>query len=85
MLAELNKDKALSKLQAQMVAEKIRVALSEPYLFTISFDTQQDKSVEHRCTGSIGIIVFNGSEGNQEDIMKWADETMYDGKIQDVI
>jgi GGDEF domain-containing protein len=41
---------------------------------------QADSIVEHRCTGSIGIVVFSGSEGSQEDIMKWADVAMYEAK-----
>lgn len=29
---------------------------------------------------SIGVVVFNGTEGSQEDMMKWADVAMYEAK-----
>jgi diguanylate cyclase (GGDEF)-like protein len=80
MLAELDADKAISTTQAAIVAEKIRAVLSEPYQFTISHTDQSDTLVEHRCTVSIGVLVFNGSEGSQDDIMKWADAAMYEAK-----
>ena len=80
ILAELDADKSISTTQAAIVAEKIRAVLSEPYRFTISHTDQPDTLDEHRCTASIGVLVFNGSEGSQEDIMKWADAAMYEAK-----
>lgn len=80
MLAELDQDKAVSIVHAHVVAEKIRTSLSEPYTFAIAQNTSPDTTIEHRCTGSIGVMVFNGSEGSQEDIMKWADVAMYQAK-----
>lgn len=80
MLNELDKDKSVSIEQAAIVAEKIREALSQPYIFTIYHAGQADVTVEHCCTGSIGVMVFNGSEGSQDDIMKWADVAMYEAK-----
>jgi diguanylate cyclase (GGDEF)-like protein/PAS domain S-box-containing protein len=80
VLNELDKDKAISIEQATIVAEKIREALSQPYVFNVYHSGQADTTVEHRCTGSIGILVFNGSEGSQEDMMKWADTAMYEAK-----
>jgi FOG: GGDEF domain len=80
MLNELDKKKSVSIEQAAIVAEKIREALSQPYIFTIYHAGQENKTVEHCCTASIGVMVFNGSEGSQDDIMKWADATMYEAK-----
>lgn len=80
LLAELDADKAISTSQAAIVAEKIRAVLSESYMFTIQHEAKADSTVEHLCTGSIGVVVFSGSEGNQEDIMKWADVAMYEAK-----
>jgi diguanylate cyclase (GGDEF)-like protein/PAS domain S-box-containing protein len=80
MLAELDEDQSIATLQAEIVAEKIRITLSEPYVFTILHNAQPDTTVEHRCTSSIGVMVFNGSEGDQDDIMKWADAAMYKAK-----
>lgn len=80
LLAGLDTDKTTSITQAEIVAEKIRASLSEPYLFKIAHTSQPDTNVKHSCTGSIGVMVFNGSEGSQEDIMKWADAAMYEAK-----
>lgn len=81
MLAELGENKVVSTNQAAIVAEKIRAVLSEPYRFSLAHDdAQTDTTVEHRCTGSIGVMVFNGNEGSQDDFMKWADAAMYEAK-----
>lgn len=80
LLGELNQDKSMLNSQATIVAEKIREVLSEPYVFTIAKRGQIDLSIEHRCTGSIGIVIFNGSVDRQEDLIKWADTAMYEAK-----
>lgn len=80
MLCELGEDKAESTLQARAVAEKIRATLSEPYLLHVEQDGMNDTTVEHRCTVSIGIALFINHIGSPDDIMKWADEAMYQAK-----
>lgn len=80
MLAQLEEDREMSKSQAEMVAEKIRSALSEPYLLKVSYEGASDTTVEHHCTASIGVVLFIGDEASQDDIMKWADEAMYQAK-----
>lgn len=80
ILAELDEDKAASTAQAAIVAEKIRAVLSEPYVFTINHEGQADITVEHRCTASVGVMMFIDDEFSQDDIMKLADATMYQAK-----
>jgi diguanylate cyclase (GGDEF)-like protein/PAS domain S-box-containing protein len=80
MLSDLDKDKAESVAQAGNVAEKIRVTLAEPYALTIQPDGEAKTTVEHHCTSSIGVVVFNNYEASQEDILKWADMAMYQAK-----
>jgi diguanylate cyclase (GGDEF)-like protein/PAS domain S-box-containing protein len=80
VLNELDVDKTASTALAGTVAEKIRTALSAPYLLTISKDGKTDIVVEHRCTVSIGVVVFINHELSQDDILKWADATMYIAK-----
>ncbi|MDH4216334.1 MAG: diguanylate cyclase [Gallionella sp.] len=36
--------------------------------------------MEHRCTSSIGAVVFFGHETSKENILKWADMAMYQAK-----
>lgn len=80
LLNELDMDKTLATSQAEIVAEKIRAALSGLYTLTNTHADQSITLVEHSCTGSIGVVVFSGSQGNQDDIMKWADSAMYEAK-----
>jgi diguanylate cyclase (GGDEF)-like protein/PAS domain S-box-containing protein len=80
MLNELNPDKALSIGQAELVAEKIRARLSEPYLLSVKREGQAETIVEHLCTVSIGVSLFINHEAAQDDILKWADAAMYQAK-----
>ncbi len=43
---------------AAHVADKIRTSLSEPYLLRVHRDTILEKTIEHRCSASIGVYVF---------------------------
>ena len=80
MLGELDEDKAASAAQAEIVAEKIRTTLSEPYVLTIRQEGNVETTVEHRCTSSIGMVLFINHEASPEDILKWADMAMYQAK-----
>jgi diguanylate cyclase (GGDEF)-like protein/PAS domain S-box-containing protein len=80
MISELYVGKDESTAQAAIVAEKIRAVLSAPYRLTVQREGQPECCVEHYCTVSIGIVVFINHQGSQEDILKWADEAMYQAK-----
>jgi diguanylate cyclase (GGDEF)-like protein len=69
-----------SKLQATIVAEKIRIALSEPYLLSINRQGKSDTIVEHHCTASVGVTLFVSSEASADDVIKCADAAMYEAK-----
>jgi diguanylate cyclase (GGDEF)-like protein/PAS domain S-box-containing protein len=80
MLGDLNVDKGKSTSGARIVAEKIRIALSEPYLLTMKNEGKADTIIEHHCTASIGVALFIDHEASQDDILKWADTAMYQTK-----
>lgn len=80
LLSDLNADRVESTLQAEVVAEKVRVALAAPYLLNIKQEGKEDSRVEHHCTASIGVVVFINQEASQHDILKWADAAMYQAK-----
>jgi diguanylate cyclase (GGDEF)-like protein/PAS domain S-box-containing protein len=80
MLSELSTDKAGSTVQAEVVAEKIRASLSKTYLLAVSHDGDADKLVEHHCSASIGVALFLNHVASQDDVLKWADDAMYDAK-----
>lgn len=79
ILSELDADKKESATQASIVAEKIRVTLSEPYVLKKDSTGKSEPSVEHRCTSSIGLVIFN-HEASAEEILKRADMAMYQAK-----
>jgi len=78
MLAQLNKDKAISKSEAALVAEKVRLALAERYVLKIGENSTH--TVEHRCTASVGVTLFIDHKASQDDILKFADLAMYQAK-----
>ena len=80
MVGDLDVDKAESALQAGSIAEKIRTSLAEPYLLAVKHDGKADAMVEHRCSASIGVVVFVNGEGSQDDFLRWADAAMYQAK-----
>ncbi len=78
LLSELDTDEAVSITQAGQVAEKIRTLLAEPYL--LEGPSDKPGPVEHRCTSSIGIVLFFNHEAGQDNLIKWADMAMYQAK-----
>lgn len=82
VLSELDMDKAKSASRAGIIAEKIRTALSEPYLLKIRREGKTVSTVEHHCTASIGVVLFVDHEASHDDILKWADMAMYQAKEQ---
>ncbi len=82
MLSDLNTGLAESIAQAGVIAEKIRVRLSAPYLLQRGDDGGRQSTVAHRCSASIGAVVFIGNTASQDEILKWADAAMYRAKDQ---
>ncbi len=80
VLNELSADEAESAVLAGVVAEKIRVALAEPYVLNILHTDKSATKIKHHCTSSIGVILFINHEAGPEDIIKWADMAMYQAK-----
>jgi len=80
MLSELNNDKAESTAEATIVAEKIRIILSQPYVLRIESEGKPGATIEHRCSSSIGIALFLDHEVSPDEVIKWADIAMYQAK-----
>ncbi|MBK6998913.1 MAG: PAS domain S-box protein [Rhodoferax sp.] len=77
MLGELDANETTSRNQASNVAEKIRICLAETYFLKRQDGNDSESCVEHNCSSSIGVTLFNGHEINQEAILKQADTVMY--------
>ncbi len=80
LLSELDEDHAKSALEAGIVAEKIRVALSEPYVLSMRQQGRIETTVTHRCTSSIGVVLFIDHEISADDVLRRADLAMYRAK-----
>jgi diguanylate cyclase (GGDEF)-like protein/PAS domain S-box-containing protein len=80
LLSELTADKAESTKEVGIIAEKIRIQLAEPYLLAIRRGGNTLTTLEHRCSASIGAVVFMSHECSQEDILRRADTAMYQAK-----
>jgi len=72
MLQYLNENAMDAATRVKFVAEKALVSLSQPYKLG-SYEVTT-------CTASIGIILFDGSDQNKDDLMKQADIAMYQAK-----
>jgi diguanylate cyclase (GGDEF)-like protein/PAS domain S-box-containing protein len=79
MLSDLDADKAASVAQAGIVAEKIRSSLAEPYVLTLQHGNEEI-TIVHHCTSSIGVVLFINHEAGLEELIKWADNAMYMAK-----
>lgn len=80
ILSGLDLDSLVSRHEAQGVAQKVLAHLSEPYALTVRSDGRVEQSVSHRCSASIGVVVFNGTVSQADDVLKWADAAMYEAK-----
>ena len=71
VLESLSASSTDAAAQAEHVAEKIRVSLSEPYILN-----------QHRfhTTPSIGIVLFRGHQDSLDNLLKYADTAMYRAK-----
>ena len=71
VLEDLSKEATHAALQAGTAAEKIRLALNQPYWL---------RDFEHYCSPSVGISLFYGSEYLVDELLKRADTAMYQAK-----
>jgi diguanylate cyclase (GGDEF)-like protein/PAS domain S-box-containing protein len=80
LLNDLDTNKGISTSQAKIVAEKIRDSLSKPYNLIVKHRMKDDEHFEHLCTTSIGVVLFIGKDVEKDEILKWADSSMYRAK-----
>ena len=74
-------DKDHAHVQADLVVKKIRTVLASPYVFRlVAGDSGVPQTIEHRCTVSIGVTMFLGTERTGEEVLKCADLAMYEAK-----
>lgn len=76
LIGHLSTDKIQATEQTKVIVNKIHQSLSEVYLINMSAD-DDNHTIEHHCSASIGVVVFNEDELNQNQIIERADSAMY--------
>lgn len=80
VLTQLHKDREISKQETARLAEKIRAELAKPYLVEIKNKSGTEIMVQHHCTASIGVALFLDEKTHFNDILRNADDAMYQAK-----
>ena len=92
LTVELSGEAEVARSQAAVIAEKVRQALAEPYVLRRQSDgcavnLELEPGVEglaesfsYPCTASIGVVVFRAGEVDPAEILKQADQAMYQAK-----
>lgn len=73
ILDHLNQDEHIAATQAEMIAEKIRLAINQPFVLKGMQQT-------HQTTASIGMTLFKGLENSVDVLLKQADVALYQAK-----
>jgi diguanylate cyclase (GGDEF)-like protein/PAS domain S-box-containing protein len=71
VLNDLSPDKEYAAVQAEIIAEKMREAINQPFVL---------KNYEYQGSPSIGISLFLGNEFSGDELLKRADTAMYQAK-----
>jgi diguanylate cyclase (GGDEF)-like protein/PAS domain S-box-containing protein len=80
VLGELDVDLAKSVSDTLIIAEKIRAAIADPYHLASTAAKNAMSCITHRCTASIGVVLFMNHEQSEEEVLKLADIAMYRAK-----
>lgn len=80
VLGELDVDLANSVSDAELIAEKIRLAIAAPYALESATNDPSLPCVTHSCTASIGVVLFMNQNQSEEEVLKLADIAMYRAK-----
>jgi diguanylate cyclase (GGDEF)-like protein/PAS domain S-box-containing protein len=80
LLNDLDVSKELAQAKAMVVADKIRNCLTAPYALPIRQDGEKETILQHECTSSLGLVLFQGDSHSIEDLLRWADIAMYQAK-----
>jgi diguanylate cyclase (GGDEF)-like protein/PAS domain S-box-containing protein len=80
VLGDLSSSREEMKRQALVVAEKIRTALSHPCRLLQKPGQPGQNEVNHLCSTSIGITLFDGHTDTQDAVLNRGDSAMYRAK-----
>jgi diguanylate cyclase (GGDEF)-like protein/PAS domain S-box-containing protein len=73
LLEDLSPDESDAANQAEVIAEKVRLVLNEPY-------SLKAKEAKFHSTASIGLTLFRGQQASADVLLKQADVALYQAK-----
>lgn len=79
LLTELDEQADVARQEAKQVAEKLLSVLEKPYYLSSDLGGVT-LTIEHRCTGTAGVVVFKGAGDADEVLIDRADAAMYQAK-----
>lgn len=82
LVAELGSDVADARTRAATVAHRILEQVAKPYHLLVQLENQPLTTLQHECTCSIGVSLFQGNSTSREIVMERADVAMYKAKQQ---
>lgn len=68
--------------RAAAVAAKLLTLLAEPYTLHAPGAPAGAAPIHHRSTASLGVALFDGRDGDQDEVIRRADQAMYRAKAQ---
>lgn len=80
ILGDLGVGEEEARAHALRVADKILSTLSEPYSLSLLRPDGGHEAIEHHCSASIGVALFLGEPGTEDDCLRQADGAMYQAK-----
>jgi diguanylate cyclase (GGDEF)-like protein len=83
LLCDLGLDSRIARESATNVATRILTELAQPYKFlSIAIEGKEQSAIQHRCTCSLGMTFFTGSNQSGHHDLENADAAMYKAKEQ---
>lgn len=79
LLTQLSDQAEMAHSQAAQFAEKLRSVLAQPYIL-VTDAGGKPQTVEHHCTATIGVVIFNGTGASDNTLLDRADAAMYQAK-----
>ncbi len=80
ILGDLGVGEDAARTHALSVADKILATLSEPYNLCLLRPDGAHEAISHHCSASIGVALFLGEPGTEDDCLRQADGAMYQAK-----
>lgn len=81
MLEGLSEQMTEAVVHAELVAEKIRENLAQPYVLKrLTGSAIEADTITHYCSSSIGVTIFRDHDESLDQLLKWTDMAMYRAK-----